>query len=121
MSTVSITRGVGESVGALTGLADAAALSASLLAAADGLRRVGVRLQPPEGDLMVKLSRHYEAIGAVINPLRNDLTPMYGRLLTKFPKPFVEKLFPRVSRTGEVEGDEEPVAPAEPAAGGTPV
>jgi hypothetical protein len=120
MSTVAMTRGVGESVGKLANLPDAAALSASLLAAADGLRQVAARLEAPEGDLMVKLRNHYEAIAAVVSPLRNELTPMYGRLLSKFPKPFVEKLFPRVSRSGEVEGDEEPVGPEAPSPDGRP-
>lgn len=121
MSTVAMTRGVGESVSKLTTLPDAAPLSTSLLAAADGLRQVAARLEAPEGDLMVKLNHHYKAIEAVVRPLRNDLTPMYGRLLSKFPKPFVEKLFPRVSRSGEVEDNEDPVVPAAPNPGGTPV
>ena len=118
MSTVTMTRGVGENVSKLTNLPDAAPLSASLLAAADGLRQVATRLEAPEGDLMVQLSHHYEAIATVVGPLRNDLIPMYGRLLSKFPKPFVEKLFPRVSRSGEVDDHEEPGAPTP---GETPV
>ncbi|MCU0694110.1 MAG: hypothetical protein MUF54_22185 [Polyangiaceae bacterium] len=117
MRTVTITRTVGERVGKLTELPDGGALSAKLLAAADGLRGVAVRLEAPEGDLMVKLSQHYEAIESVVGPVRNDLTPMYGRLLSKFPKPFVEKLFPRVSRSGEVDDSEEPVPGSLTAAG----
>lgn len=106
IATVAVTRKVGEELAKLTQLDDGKELSQACLHAAAGLETIGRKLERPAGELVATEARLLRAAADVANAERVEMTKLYGRLLQAFPKPFVEALFPRVSRGSVVsEGD----------------
>lgn len=117
IATVAVTRKVGEELAKLPQLDDAKVLSESCLHAAAGLETVGRKLERPTGELVKEEAKLLRAAADITNAQRVEMTRLYGRLLQVFPKPFVEALFPRVSRGTVVpEGDgQEPSTSDKPA------